>query len=100
MTKTPKEQLAFDTQVLDVYLTGLQAEIEAKLRRVSRFREQMRRIDTLGPRTNRMEREQAARSLIKQIGEMKETNRTVRETLEELDATAHAILEDVLDIEG
>ena len=99
MVKSPKEQLSFDTHLLDVYLTGLQAEVEAKLRRVGRFREQMQKIDAAGGQTNRVDRERAAKALIKQIEEMQQTNRDVREMLQELHALANAVLRDVEELD-
>ena len=90
-----EHKLTFDRQLLDVYLTGLQAEIEAKLRRVARFREQMQKIDAANRNTDRKPREQAARALIKQVHEMLATNLLVRETLQELLAVTEAVLRDV-----
>ena len=89
------DKLSFDTHLLDVYLTGLQAEVEAKLRRVNRFREQMQKIDAAGGLTDRGARERAAEALVRQIDEMLETNLTVRETLQELRATAEAVRQDL-----
>lgn len=97
--KTSREKLHFDTHLLDVYLTGLQSEVEAKLRRVSRFREQMKKVDAAGGKTDRAAREQAAHSLIAQVDEMLDTNLVVRETLIELRKTAHAVLADVQDLD-
>ena len=94
MPKT-NPKLAFDTHLLEIYLTGLQSEIEAKVRRVARFREEMRKIDAAGGRTNRTERERAARALIGHIRAMLETNLTVRGTLEELLTAAEAVLADL-----
>lgn len=96
MVKTPPGKLTFDTHLLDVYLTGLQSEVEAKLRRVAKFREQMRKIDAAGGRTDRQGRQRAAEALIEQVDEMLETNLNVRETLQELRKTAEAVLEDVI----
>lgn len=90
-----QDKLAFDTHLLDVYLTGLQAEVEAKLRRVGRFREQMKKIDAAGGRTDRDARERAARVLIDQVDEMIQTNVLVRETLQELKTVAVAVLDDL-----
>lgn len=92
------DKLAFDSHLMDVYLTGLQSEVEAKLRRVLKFREQMQKIDAAGGRTNREQRELAAESLVKQIEEMLDTNLLVRETLQELLMTARAVLQDVKDL--
>jgi hypothetical protein len=92
------EKLALDTERLNVYLTGLQAEVEAKVRRVQRFREQMHKLDSsaLG-RVNVKQREQAARSLIVQIDEMIQTNLVVREMLHELREAAEAVLNDIVE---
>ena len=95
MTAQMDDKLGFDTHLMDVYLTGLQAEVEAKVRRVARFREQMQKIDAAGGRTNREQREQAAEALVVQVEEMLETNLLVRETLQELLKTAHSVLRDV-----
>jgi hypothetical protein len=92
---TPQDKVQFDKQMLDVYLTGLQAEVEAKLRAVTRFRENMRRLDEVGGGLDRGERRKAARLLVKQIEEMLETNRVVRETLRELKAAAQSLASDL-----
>jgi hypothetical protein len=90
------EKLALDTQRLNVYLTGLQAEIEAKVRRVQRFREQMQKIDTSGAaRSSLQQRERAARALIKEVDEMIQTNLVVRDLLHELREAADAVLKDL-----
>jgi len=89
------QKLALDTQLVDVYLTGLQSEIEAKLRRVAKFRAEMRKIDaTRGP-TDRASRRRAARALIQQAQTMLETNLVVRGMLEDLLHAAEAVLRDV-----
>lgn len=92
-------KLAFDTHLLDVYLTGLQSEVEAKLRRVAKFREQMRRIDAAGGKTDTEARERAAVALLQHVEEMLKTNLTVRETLLELKETAKTVLEDVRELD-
>ena len=91
----PQDKLSFDMQLVDIYLTGLQSEVEAKVRRVGRFREQMRKIDAAGGRTHRPARELAARTLIAQINEMLASNLTVRDTLQELLVAAKTMLEDL-----
>jgi hypothetical protein len=88
-------KLALDTQLMDVYLTGLQSEIEAKLRRVAKFREEMRKVDAAGGRTDRLARRRAARALIRQAQTMLETNLVVRGMLEDLLEAAEAVLRDV-----
>jgi hypothetical protein len=89
------EKLALDTERLNVLLTGLQAEVEAKVRRVQRFREHMQKIDSVGGRVDMRGRERAARALIAQVDEMIETNLIVRDTLHELRETAEAVLKDL-----
>jgi len=91
------EKLALDTERLNVLLTGLQAEVEAKVRRVQRFREQMLKIDAGVSRTDQKQREKAARALIAQVDDMIETNLIVRDTLQELRETAEAVLKDLLE---
>ena len=99
MTAKSADKLSFDTHLMDIYLTGLQSEVEAKLRRVTRFREQMQKIDAAGGSTDRPARERAARALIAQVEEMLDTNLLVRETLQELKRLADAVLEDVRQLE-
>jgi len=78
-----------------VYLTSLQAEVEAKVRGVHRFRKQMQQLNAdSSPRVNGLQRETAARALIAQVGEMLKANHIVRELLEDLRAAAQAVLED------
>lgn len=90
------EKLALDTERLNVYLTGLQAEVEAKVRRVQRFREQMQKIDGGGAsRSSLPQRERAARALIKEVDEMIDTNLVVRDLLQELREAADAVLKDL-----
>lgn len=89
------EKLALDTERLNVYLTGLQAEVEAKVRRVQRFREQMQKLDVAGGRSDLKQRERAARALIAQVDEMIETNLIVRDMLHELREAADAVLRDL-----
>ena len=91
------EKLALDTERLNVLLTGLQAEVEAKVRRVQRFREQMQKIDASAGRVDLKQRERAARALISQVDDMIETNLIVRDTLHELRETAESVLEDLIE---
>jgi hypothetical protein len=95
MAMSAEDKLALDTQLMDVYLTGLQAEIEAKLRRVAKFRDEMSKIDAAGRRTERPGRQRAARGLLGQVNDMLETNLTVRDMLLELKAAAEAVLQDL-----
>lgn len=89
------EKLSFDAHLVDVYLTGLQSEIEAKLRRVAKFREQVQKMGSWHGQTDRRARQQAARALITQVHEMLATNLIVRETLEELLTGTKALLRDL-----
>jgi hypothetical protein len=89
------QKLALDAQLVDIYITGLQSEIEAKLRRVGKFREQMRKVDAIGGKTDRASRRRAARALIRQTQEMLETNVVVRGMLEDLLKAAQDLLRDV-----
>ena len=91
----PQDKLSFDSHLVNVYLTGLQSEVEAKVRRVAKFREQMRKIDAAGGQTDRPARARAARVLIGQIKEMLVSNLMVRETLQELLTAAEAVLDDL-----
>jgi len=93
-----RDKLTFDTHLLEVYLTGLQSEVEAKLRRVNRFREQMQKIDAAGGRTDRTSRQRAAETLVDQVDDMLATNLVVRETLQEIKKVAAAVLADVKEL--
>ena len=75
-------------------IVRMQAEVEAKVRRVQRFREQMRKIEAPG-RADLKQRERMARALITQVDDMIETNLIVRDTLHELRETAEAVLNDL-----
>lgn len=88
-------KLQFDKELLAVYLTGLQAEVEEKLRAVNRFRANMHRLDEAGVRVSRERREEAARALIRQVETMLETNREVREILLDIKRAAEAVLADI-----
>lgn len=98
MVADGEDKLAFDSQLLDVHLTGLQAEVEAKLRRVSKFREQMQKIDAAGGATDRAARIAAARGLLKRVDEMLKTNLEVRQTLNDIRAAVEAVLKDVQEL--
>lgn len=89
-------KLQFDKELLSVYLTGLQAEVEEKLRAVNRFRRNMQRLDEAGLQQDRARREEAARALIAQVDVMLATNGEVREILEDIRKTAEAILADIV----
>jgi hypothetical protein len=97
MTMSAEDKLALDTQLMDVYLTGLQSEIEAKLRRVAKFRGELKKIDTAGRRAEKATRQRSARALMAQVDDMLETNVTVRDMLLELKAAAEAVLKDLQD---
>jgi uncharacterized MAPEG superfamily protein len=95
MAKGAEDKLALDAQLMDVYLMGLQAEIEAKLRRVAKFRDEMHKIDASGRRAEKASRQRAARALLAQVAEMLTTNLTVRDMLLELQTAAEAVLHDL-----
>ena len=95
MAKSTDNKLALDTQLMDVYLTGLQAEIEAKLRRVAKFRGEMRKIGAAGRKTEKTAQQRAARALIAQVTDMLETNLIVRDMLQELQQAAEAVVQDL-----
>ena len=95
MAMSADDKLALDTQLMDVYLTGIQSEIEAKLRRVAKFRDEMRKIDAAGRKSQKPGRQRAARALLGQVDEMLETNLTVRDMLLELRTAAEAVLHDL-----
>jgi len=91
------EKLALDTERLTVYLTSLQAEVEAKVRRVRRFRQQMQELDAgASGRRNAADRARAARALVEQVDQMLKTNLMVRELLQDLRGAAEAVLADVM----
>lgn len=91
------DKLALDTQVLNAHITTLQAEVEAKIRRVHRFRQQMQDLDPRLAQKNVAQRERAARALIIQVEEMLRTNLLVRDLLHDLRTAANAVLDDLLE---
>lgn len=91
-----ESKLALDTRRLDVYLTSVQAEVEAKVRLVHRFREHMQQLDNRPSGSRHPEqRKRAARALITQVDGMLQTNLLVRDMLEELREAAEAVLADL-----
>jgi hypothetical protein len=87
------KQIQFDRQLLEVYLLGLQSEVEAKLREVKRFRENISVLTASSTREGR----QAGKKLTEQIDRMLDANRVVRETLLELQEAAKALEHDLGD---
>ena len=87
-------KLDLDRQLLDIYMTGLQSEVEAKLRRISRFRAEMQKIDKAGGTTDRIALQRAATAIIAQVDEMLETNLLVRQTLHDIRLTAEELIKD------
>ena len=75
-------------------MTGLQSEVEAKLRRISRFRAEMQKIDKAGGTTDRIALQRAATAIIAQVDEMLETNLLVRQTLHDIRLTAEELIKD------
>ena len=95
MAKKGEEKLSFDAHLMDVYLTGLQAEVEANCRRVSKFREQTKRLDSSDASTDVKARARMVEALIAQVHDMLATNLIVRETLQEVLQAAEAVHEDI-----
>lgn len=58
------EKLALDTQRLQVYLTSIQAEVEAKVRALHQFRQQMQHLDR-GASRSTVQRKAAGHALIR-----------------------------------
>jgi DNA-binding transcriptional regulator GbsR (MarR family) len=88
-------QVQFDRQLLEVYLVGLQSEVEAKLREVTRFRENMQHLAVSRTAEGRDQQLEAAEELVEQIDRMLGTNKVVRETLAELAEAAKALARDL-----
>ena len=91
MGNQANQSRSFETELLTVYLTGLQAEIEAKLRYVKKFREQVEQIQSRDD-LHRASRRRIAEALIVQVKQMLETNLVVRETLQEVLTVAEGVL--------
>jgi hypothetical protein len=90
-------QVQFDRQLLEVYLVGLQSEVEAKLREVTRFRENMKVLAVSRTPEGRGHQLEAVGKLTEQIDRMLGSNRVVRETLLELLEAAKALARDLGD---
>jgi hypothetical protein len=90
------EKLTLDTAKLAVHLTGLQAEVEAKVRLLKRFREHMQVVEASAVgRVDRERRKAVTSRLLKEVDDMLETNRVVRELLGDLRDVAWAVLDDL-----
>ncbi len=87
----------FDRQLLEVYLVGLQAEVEAKLREVTRFRENMKVLASSRTPEARQQQLDAVQKLTEQVDRMLDTNKTVRETLAELRKAVTTLARDLRD---
>lgn len=85
-------KLFVDLQRLQAYITGLQAEVEAKVRMARGFQARMQNIETRPPHS-----QNDARALLAQVNRMLETNRIVRETLQDLRSAAEDVLKDLTD---
>jgi hypothetical protein len=99
MAKKADDKFSFDAHLMEIYLTGLQAEVEAKVRRVAKFREEMKRIDASGRTTDMEARRRTVDALITQVHDMLATNLIVRETLQELLQAAEAVRKDIEELE-
>jgi hypothetical protein len=80
---------AFDKQVLDVYLLGLEGELETKLRDLRRLRQGVAYVSEHPDCAGQVE---TVRALAGEFDRMLVTNRVVRETLLQLRETAHQLL--------
>lgn len=90
------EKLALDSAKLATHLTGLQAEVEAKVRFLKRFREHMQVVDaSVGGTVDQEGCKAASRRLLKAVDDMLETNRVVRELLSDLRDAASEVLNDL-----
>ena len=96
-TMEHSRQVQFDRQLLEVYLVGLQSEVEAKLREVTQFRENMKVLAVSRTPEGRGRQLEAVGKLTEQIDRMLGTNRVVRETLLELLEAAKALARDLRD---
>jgi hypothetical protein len=90
-------RVQFDRQLLEVYSEGLQSEVEAKQREVTRFRENMHVLAVSRTPEARAHQLKAVGQLVEQIDRMLGTNRVVRETLSELLEAANALARDLRD---
>jgi hypothetical protein len=87
----PAEKIAFDRQVLEVYLTGLEGELEGKLRELRRLRSTLDDLDDV--RHAHGERIATVQTLAAQIEGLLVGNRVVRETLLQLRETARTLVQ-------
>jgi hypothetical protein len=90
-------KIQFDRQLLEVYSAGLQSEVEAKLREVTRFRENMQVLAVSRTPDARAQQLEAIGKLAEQIDRMLGTNGVVRDTLVELREAAKALARDLGD---
>jgi len=88
-------KLFVDLQRLQAYITGLQAEVEAKVRMTRGFQTRMQNIEARPPHS-----QADARALLLQVNRMLETNRIVRETLNDLRTAAEDVLKDLTEEGG
>lgn len=90
-------KVQFDRQLLEVYSAGLQSEIEAKLREITRFRGNMQILALSRTPEARAQELEAIGKLAEQIDRMLGTNTVVRDTLLELLEAAKALARDLRD---
>ena len=91
--KSSEDGTAFDKQVLEVYVSGLQSELETKLRDLRRVQQA---IERLTERRDGVEQVEMVRALAGELDRMLVTNRVVRETLLQLRETTHQLLQGLL----
>jgi hypothetical protein len=85
-----EDGMAFDKQVLDVYLVGLEGELETKLHDVRRLRQGVAYVSEHPDRPGQFE---TVRALVGEFDRMLVTNRVVRETLLQLREIVHHLLQ-------
>jgi hypothetical protein len=86
----PTEKIAFDTQVLEVYLTGLEGELESKLRDLRRLRLTLGDLDD--GRHADDEHLATVHTLAAHVEGLLVGNRVVREVLLQLRETARTLV--------
>jgi hypothetical protein len=89
---TPDDRIAFDQQVLRVYIMGLRSDIEAKLRELRDVEQMLAQLSEQQPSTVQIA---ALRGLASRFDRMLVANRVVRETLLQLRETATLLVQEI-----